>query len=64
MLQNSVFCLKVENTFETTHHIDTVILDKTGTVTNGKPKLTDIFVENGVDEQEFLSLIRSSWKTI
>nr|WP_286676540.1 heavy metal translocating P-type ATPase [Peribacillus asahii] len=47
---------------ETTHHIDTVILDKTGTVTNGKPELTDIFVENGVDEQEFLSLIGAAEK--
>jgi len=47
---------------ETTHHIDTVILDKTGTVTNGKPELTDIIVENGVDEQEFLSLIGSAEK--
>ena len=35
---------------ETTHHIDTVILDKTGTVTNGKPELTDVIVANGVDE--------------
>ncbi|MFJ8247501.1 hypothetical protein [Peribacillus asahii] len=49
---------KGEEYLETPHHIDTVILDKTGTVTNGKPELTDIFVGNGVDEQEFLSLIR------
>ncbi|MFJ7974605.1 heavy metal translocating P-type ATPase [Peribacillus sp. NPDC096379] len=47
---------------ETTHHIDTVILDKTGTVTNGKPELTDIIVENGVAEQQFLSLIGAAEK--
>jgi P-type Cu+ transporter len=47
---------------ETTHHIDTVILDKTGTVTNGKPELTDVIVENGVDEKEFLSLIGAAEK--
>jgi len=46
----------------TPHHIDTVILDKTGTVTNGKSELTDIFVENGVDEQEFPALIEGKWK--
>lgn len=27
---------------ETTHRVDTVVLDKTGTVTNGKPELTDV----------------------
>ena len=29
---------------EQTHHIDTVVVDKTGTVTNGKPVLTDVIV--------------------
>ncbi len=47
---------------ETTHHIDTVILDKTGTVTNGKPELTDVIVDNDVDEEEFLSLIGAAEK--
>ncbi|MGW6302330.1 heavy metal translocating P-type ATPase [Peribacillus butanolivorans] len=47
---------------ETTHHIDTVILDKTGTVTNGTPVLTDVLIENGMDEQHFLSLIGAAEK--
>ncbi|QUG43428.1 copper-translocating P-type ATPase [Psychrobacillus sp. INOP01] len=47
---------------ETTHHIDTVIVDKTGTVTNGKPVLTDVIVANGVNEEEFLSLIGAAEK--
>lgn len=47
---------------ETTHHIDTVIVDKTGTVTNGKPELTDVIVANGVNEEEFLMLIGSAEK--
>jgi Cu+-exporting ATPase len=47
---------------ETTHQINTVILDKTGTVTNGKPELTDIIVGNGVDEEEFLALIGAAEK--
>ncbi len=41
---------------ETTHTITTVVLDKTGTVTNGKPVLTDVKVIDGVNETEFLEL--------
>ena len=32
---------------EQTQSIDTVVVDKTGTVTNGKPVLTDVVVANG-----------------
>ncbi|MCK1982033.1 MULTISPECIES: heavy metal translocating P-type ATPase [Bacillaceae] len=42
---------------ETTHRVNTVILDKTGTVTNGKPTLTDVIVSNGFEEKEFLKLV-------
>lgn len=38
-----------------THKIDTILLDKTGTVTNGKPILTDIVTE--WQEEELLSLV-------
>ena len=34
------FYLKVEN-IEGTHAINTVVLDKTGTITNGTPEVTD-----------------------
>lgn len=44
---------------EQTHHIDTVVLDKTGTITNGKPELTDVIVEDFIEERVFLSLIGS-----
>ena len=47
---------------ESTHHIDTVVLDKTGTVTNGKPVLTDVIIAEGMDEQRFLSLVGSAEK--
>lgn len=47
---------------EMTHQITTVILDKTGTVTNGAPVLTDIILSEGRDEMEFLSLIGSAEK--
>ncbi|MFC4801826.1 heavy metal translocating P-type ATPase [Neobacillus sp. GCM10023253] len=42
---------------ETTHRLDTIILDKTGTVTNGKPSLTDVILAEGIDENEFLTLV-------
>jgi P-type Cu+ transporter len=47
---------------ETTHRIDTVILDKTGTVTNGTPELTDILVEPSFSEEEVLKLVGSAEK--
>ncbi|WP_242238047.1 heavy metal translocating P-type ATPase [Bacillus cereus group sp. BfR-BA-01316] len=42
---------------EATHRLDTIILDKTGTVTNGKPVLTDIIVADGFEEKEILKLV-------
>ncbi|MCX2839994.1 copper-translocating P-type ATPase, partial [Salinimicrobium sp. MT39] len=45
---------------EGTHKITTVILDKTGTVTNGKPVLTDILIEGNMDEEKFLTLVGSA----
>ncbi|MTT32578.1 heavy metal translocating P-type ATPase [Terrilactibacillus sp. BCM23-1] len=47
---------------ELTHLINTVILDKTGTVTNGEPVLTDIIVQGDQDEQQLLELIASAEK--
>ncbi len=43
---------------ETAHRLDTVVLDKTGTVTEGRPTVTDVVVEPGTDfsEQELLRL--------
>lgn len=47
---------------EQTQSIDTVVVDKTGTVTHGKPVLTDILVEEGQDEDLFLSLVGAAEK--
>ncbi|WP_088105576.1 heavy metal translocating P-type ATPase [Halalkalibacter urbisdiaboli] len=47
---------------EMTHRISTVILDKTGTVTNGEPILTDIIVTDVVNEDELLQLVGSAEK--
>ena len=46
---------------ESTHRINTVILDKTGTVTKGKPELTDVLTAS-MDEREFLRLAGSAEK--
>ena len=45
---------------EMTHRINTVILDKTGTITNGAPVLTDVITEGM--KQNFLSLVGSAEK--
>ena len=37
-----------------------VLLDKTGTITVGKPSVSDIGLMEGVDEQEFLKLVASA----
>ncbi|MES1051917.1 copper-translocating P-type ATPase [Bacillus thuringiensis] len=47
---------------EATHRLDTVILDKTGTVTNGKPVLTDVIVADGFHKAEILRLVGAAEK--
>ncbi|HHP5739694.1 heavy metal translocating P-type ATPase [Bacillus paranthracis] len=47
---------------EATHRLDTVILDKTGTVTNGKPVLTDVIIADGFHEEEMLRLVGAAEK--
>lgn len=46
---------------ETTHRIETIVLDKTGTVTHGKPELTDV-IPAGIDEMTFLRLVGTAEK--
>lgn len=45
---------------ENTRSVDTVVLDKTGTVTKGEPALTDITVTEGFNEDEVLQLIATA----
>ncbi|MFL6449664.1 MAG: heavy metal translocating P-type ATPase [Bryobacteraceae bacterium] len=44
---------------ETLHKVGTVVIDKTGTVTEGKPKLTRVAAFNGFAEAELLQLAAS-----
>ena len=48
--------IKSATALETAHKVDTVILDKTGTVTEGKPVVTDVLPEAGLSEAELLQL--------
>ena len=41
---------------ETAAHIDTVVLDKTGTLTKGEPEVTDIVIAGAMGEDEVLAL--------
>ncbi len=41
---------------ETLNTVQTVVLDKTGTVTEGHPRVTDVLPAQGVTEQELLTL--------
>ncbi|NJP35760.1 heavy metal translocating P-type ATPase [Micromonospora sp. HSS6-12] len=45
---------------ETAHRLDTVVLDKTGTVTAGRPALTDINTTGSLSEEELLALVAAA----
>ena len=45
---------------EGAHKLDTVVLDKTGTLTRGTPELTDVVVLDGMHEEELLRLAASA----
>jgi len=53
--------IKGGEALETTHKIKTVVFDKTGTITEGKPVVTDI-ITNGISEDEVLILAASAEK--
>ncbi len=52
--------IKGGEALETTQKISTVVLDKTGTITEGKPKLTDIRLYGDISESEALALCASA----
>ncbi len=44
---------------ERAHQMDTIIFDKTGTITKGEPEVTDILAFNGIEEDEILRIAAS-----
>ncbi len=51
--------IKSAEALETAHTINTVVLDKTGTITEGKPRVTDLVTAPGVEEDLLLSAAAS-----
>jgi P-type Cu2+ transporter len=55
--------IKDAATLENVSRIDAVVLDKTGTLTEGEPSLTDVLTEDGVSEEDLLRLVAPAEKS-
>ncbi|HHT35856.1 MAG: heavy metal translocating P-type ATPase [Candidatus Wallacebacter cryptica] len=51
--------IKSAEALEVAHGVDTVVLDKTGTITEGRPRVTDVVLTSELTEQEFLQIAAS-----
>lgn len=51
--------IKSAEALETAHNIDTVVLDKTGTITQGTPVVTNMLCKEGVPQKEMLQIAAS-----
>ncbi|HSU14081.1 heavy metal translocating P-type ATPase [Longimicrobium sp.] len=52
--------IKGGESLETAHRLDTIVLDKTGTLTAGRPELTDVVPADGFAEDELLRIVASA----
>jgi Cu+-exporting ATPase len=52
--------IKGGEALEGAYKLDTIVLDKTGTLTKGKPELTDVVASDGLSEDELLRLVASA----
>lgn len=53
--QNGIL-FKSAEALEVLHQIKTIVLDKTGTITEGKPKVTDIATVEGISDRELIQI--------
>ena len=51
--------IKSAEALETAHNVDTVVLDKTGTITQGTPAVTNILCGNGIKQKELMQVAAS-----
>ncbi len=54
--------IKGGEALETAHKINTIVFDKTGTITEGKPEVTDIITITGVQRERLLQIAASGEK--
>lgn len=52
--------IKNGQTLENIHNATTVLLDKTGTITEGEPTVTDFIINEGFDKDDILQLVASA----
>ncbi len=54
--------IKGGEALETTHKIQTIVFDKTGTITEGRPEVTDVLTTNIIDRNRLLQIAASAEK--